>query len=91
MRGCPKELMVSIVSFKCSSIENDVNFVNYGPISSQIDRKAAYALGCGHLVIDMSLPGNLLIRLEDGGLKSRVNCLKPAFFLKASILSTGSK
>ena len=46
----PNEIMVSIPSFK-SSIQHDVHFVNYGPIYSKTDNKAAYALGRGYLVI----------------------------------------
>ena len=37
--------MVSITSFKSSSIQHDVHLVNYGPIYSQIDHKAGDALG----------------------------------------------
>ena len=43
-------------SLKSSSMQHDVHLVNYGPISSQIDHKAGYALGRGYLVIDRSLP-----------------------------------
>ena len=48
--------MVSVSSFKSSSTQHDVHFVNYGPIYFKIDDKAAYALGRGYLVIDGSLP-----------------------------------
>ena len=48
--------MVSIASLKSSSIQHDVHLVNYGPILSQIDHKAGYALGRGYLVFDRSLP-----------------------------------
>ena len=37
--------MVLIASFKSSSIQRDLPFVNYGPIYLKIDNKAAYALG----------------------------------------------
>ena len=37
--------MVSVASFKSSSIQHDVNFVNYGHIYFKIDNKAVYALG----------------------------------------------
>ena len=47
--------MVSIASFKSSSIKPDVHFVNYGPIYFKIDDKAGYDLGRGYLVIDRSL------------------------------------
>ena len=40
--------MVSITSFKSSSIQHDVNLVNDGPSLSKIDDKAGYALGCGY-------------------------------------------
>ena len=46
--------MVSVVSFKSFSIQHDVHFVNHGPIYFKIDDKAAYTLGRGYLVIDMS-------------------------------------
>ena len=39
--------MVSIFSFKSSSIQHDGHLVNYGPIQSKIDNKAAYDLGQG--------------------------------------------
>ena len=48
--------MVSVSSFKSSSTQHDVHFVNYGPIYFKIDHKAGYALGRGYLVIDRSLP-----------------------------------
>ena len=46
--------MVSVASFKSSSIEHDVHFANYGPIYFKIDDKAAYALGQSYLVSDRS-------------------------------------
>ena len=48
--------MVSFTSFKSSSIEHDVHFVNYGSMYLKIDNKSAYALGWGYLVTDMLLP-----------------------------------
>ena len=48
--------MVSVASFKSSSIQHDVHFVNYGPIYFKIDNKAGYALGRGYLVINRLLP-----------------------------------
>ena len=44
--------MVSVSSFKSSSIQHDVHFVNYGPVYFKIDDKAGYASGQGCLVID---------------------------------------
>ena len=38
-KQCPDMFMVSISSFKSSSIQGDFHFVNYGPIQSQIDDK----------------------------------------------------
>ena len=38
----PHEFMVPVSSFKSSSIQHDVHFVNYCPIWSQIDDKAGY-------------------------------------------------
>ena len=45
-------------SFTSSSKQNDVVFLNYGPIYFIIDDKAAYGLGRGFLVIDRSLHAN---------------------------------
>ena len=42
--------MVSVTSFKSSSIQHDVHFVHYGPIYFKIDDKAGYALGWDYLV-----------------------------------------
>lgn len=42
-----KEFMVSITSFKTSSIQHDDHFANYGPI----DNKVEYVFGHGFLVI----------------------------------------
>ena len=42
--------MVSVSSFKSSSTQHDVRFVNYGPVYFKIDDKAEYALGRGYLV-----------------------------------------
>ena len=52
----PNEFMDSINSFKSSSIQYDVHFVNYAPTLSKIDNKASSALGRGYLLIDKSLP-----------------------------------
>ena len=52
----PNDFMVLVASFKSSSIQNDVHFINYGPIYSKIDDKAEYALGRDYLVIDRLLP-----------------------------------
>ena len=51
----PKTFMASVSSFKSSSTQHDVHFVNYGPIYFKIDNKAGYALGWGYLVIERSL------------------------------------
>ena len=51
----PNDLMVSVSSFKSSSIQHDVHFLNYGPIYFKIDNKAGYTLGRGFLVTDRSL------------------------------------
>ena len=48
------DFMVLISSFKSSSVQHDVNLVNYGPIYFKINDKATYALGRGYLVIDRS-------------------------------------
>ena len=52
----PNEFVVSIASFKSSSIQLDVHFVNYVPISFKLDNKAGYDLGRGYLVIEKLLP-----------------------------------
>ena len=39
---CPDEFMVSIVSFKSSSIRHDVDLVNYISIKSKIEAKVSY-------------------------------------------------
>ena len=41
----PKTFMVSIASFKSSSTQHDVHFVNYGPIYFKIDDKAGLLQG----------------------------------------------
>lgn len=43
----PQEFMLSIASLKSSSVQSDVYFINDGPIQSEIDDKADYALGRG--------------------------------------------
>ena len=48
------DFMVLISSFKSSSVQHDVNLVNYGPIYFKIDDKAG--LGRGYLLIDRLLP-----------------------------------
>lgn len=52
----PVEFMVTVPTFKSSSIQHDVHLVNYG----KTDDKVGYDLGCGHLVIDMLLPWRVL-------------------------------
>ena len=44
--------MVSISSFKSSSIQHDVHFVNCVVMQSKIDDKITIALGRGYRVID---------------------------------------
>ena len=46
-----KTFMVSVSSFKSSSIQHDVHFVDYGPSYFKIDDKVGRALGRGYLVI----------------------------------------
>ena len=41
----PDEFMVFIANCEPSSIQHDIDFVNYGPIRSKIDDKPRYALG----------------------------------------------
>lgn len=48
--------MVSIASFKSSSIQHNVQLLNHGPIDNKIDINASYAVGRGYLVIDGLLP-----------------------------------
>ena len=45
----PKEFVVSVARFKSSSIQDNVHFVNDGPIKNKIGDKWSYALGCGYL------------------------------------------
>ena len=53
--------MVSIASFKSSSIQNDDTFINYGPLYFKIEDKAGYVLGLsrqgglGHVAHPLSL------------------------------------
>lgn len=48
--------MVSVTSFKSSSIQRNVHFVNYFPIWNEIDDKEGYALRHGYPVFDKLLP-----------------------------------
>lgn len=41
--------MVSIASFRSSSVQHDVDFVNYAPIQTKTDDNARYGLGRGYL------------------------------------------
>lgn len=43
--------MVSVASFKSTSTQHNVHFINDGPYLSKMDDKAGYALGHGYLVI----------------------------------------
>ena len=54
--------MVSIVCFKSSSVQHDVNDVNDGPIYFKIDDKAGYAFRQDYLVIDRSLPQRVSVQ-----------------------------
>lgn len=45
--------MVSIASFRSSSINNDVNLVNYRPVKSKIDNKAGYPLRILHTLVQI--------------------------------------
>lgn len=47
--------MISITSFKSSSMKHYVHFVNFGPVWSEIHDKAGSALGRGNLEINKSL------------------------------------
>lgn len=38
-KGFPDEILVSNPSFKSFTLQDDVDFVNYGPIKSEIDNK----------------------------------------------------
>ena len=81
--------MVLIASFKSSSIQHGVHFVN-GPIYFKIDDKAGYALGRGHFVIDRSIPERAVMTCsvssgtkrhskESASSKYSNLCFKPAF------------
>ena len=49
----PNVFMVSITSFMSTSIQQDVHFVNNGPIKSKIANKSLLSLGHGYIVITL--------------------------------------
>lgn len=42
------EFILSIISFKSSSIQHHVHFANYGAVKSEIDAKDGYSWGRGY-------------------------------------------
>ena len=76
--------MVSGSSFKSSSIQRDVHFLNYGPISSQINDKPAYALRRGYL---QHLVEHLVLQKDTKMSRLLVSksCFKPFFLIKMTV------
>lgn len=56
--------MSSISRLKSTSLQNNIHIVNDGPIDSNTDDKAAYAVGCGYNVNVMVTTSCPLIRSQ---------------------------